>query len=174
MQIELTRDFPKEYSDVKVINARRKRLIDDHLVPDVEITTDNMTVLCVVLKMSDLDAVGGMLHRKMISTFNEVIKTINTCNTHFKIFFNRPRFLYTDDTSFITNDMLRYVADVVVAIADEDGRYTYVSLLKELNNEDDAFFSREIRWGHNMRKLITATFADSFDKLVEITAPPQD
>ena len=174
MQIELTRDFPKEYSDVEVINARRKRLIDDHLVPNVEITTDNMTVLCVVLKMSDLDAVSGMLHRKIISTYSEVVKAVNTCNTHFKIFFNRPRFLYTDDTSFITNDMLRYVADVVVAVADEDGRYIYVSLLKELNNTDDAFFSREIRWGHNMRKLITATFADSFEKLVEISEPPQE
>lgn len=160
-------EFPSEFHSLEKINARRKNLIDRGILRDVKITSDNNILLVVVL-----DTIKKDKHLEL-STSVDLIKAINYYHTTSPALeFKSCPLLVTGDLSCISNNMLNSVSDVVVAWPDieaepDNPHYCFISLLKELNNEPDAFFAREIRFGHNMRNLIVGTLADLWPKLTQ-------
>lgn len=159
----LHKEFPSEYLDLVKINERRDKLIARNLVPAVTITKDNRIILVVTLDthVDDWDLT--------LLTSIETSLVINAIHKDGPTpAYKDDPVILTADLSCIRNDMLDSVSDVIVVYPindNDDKHYEYISLLKELNNEPDAFFDREIRYGHNMQRLIMGYLADLWPDL---------
>lgn len=154
------------FLDLAMINKRRTELLGRGIIPNVAITEDTNIVVVVVLDTCPDD---WELH---LATLRETYRLIHSVSEHgSKKVLGAVPIIVSGDLSLISNAMLDYVSDVIVAypvITTDINKYSFISLLKELNNEDDAFFSREIRYGHNMEKLVKATLYDCLPTLKKL------
>ena len=161
----LYKEFPEEYLSIDTINKRRNNLIARNLIPDVSITTNNRMILVVAIDTHVDDWELRML------TSVETSLVINTLHEKgLRPEYKDDPIILTSDLSRISNAMLDSVSDVVIVYPindNDDKHYEYISLLKELNNEPDAFFKREIRYGHNMQRLIQGYLADLWPELTK-------
>lgn len=161
----LCKEFPEEYLSLDKINARRNNLIARNLIPNVPITADNIMILVVALDthVDDWDLT--------LLTSIETSLVINAIHKDgLTPAYQDDPVILTADLACIRNDLLDSVSDVIVVYPsndNDDKHYEYISLLKELNNEPDAFFKREIRYGHNMQRLIQGYLADLWPKLTK-------
>lgn len=161
----LCKEFPEEYLSLKKINERRNKLIARNIIPNVPITADNIMILVVALD-THVDDWDLTLLTSIETSL--VINAIHKDGLTQK--YKDDPIILTSDLARISNAMLDSVSDVVIVYPindNDDKHYEYISLLKELNNEPDAFFNREIRYGHNMQRLIQGYLADLWPNLTK-------